>query len=328
MNSDIRLSVSFWDHWKTIVLKEDLGYQAVESLQRLWCFSAINKPTGKLVGMNSRAIEIAARWPGDPGVLIAKLVELAFLDFIDDVYELHDWEEHNGYVVHAPDRSEKAKKAASARWESKNGKSPPPKNATSNATSNAQSNAPSPAPSPAPDPSPKDTSTDVDVRPNDDSSNARRVLVECSTKARDGREGKGREGSTEKRNTSPVGDVRPLAVASEPTAPPALRSVKPPCPYEAIRDLYHETLPELRQCRSLTETRKGYLRQRWNDWPGPDLDRWRKYFSYIRESDFLMGRKGGSDGRPPFDCDLEWLTRPNNTAKIREGKYHEVRAHG
>lgn len=163
---------------------------------------------------------------------------------------------------------------------------------------------------------------------NEDSTNPRRVLDECSTKARDGGEGKGREGSTEKRNTSPVGDVRPLAVASEPTAPPALRSVKPPCPYEAIRDLYHETLPELRQCRSLTETRKGYLRQRWNDWPGPDLDRWRKYFSYIRESDFLMGRKVGSDGRPPFDADLEWLTRTNNTAKIREGKYHEVRAHG
>ena len=45
MNSDIRLSVSFWDHWKTVVLKEDLGYQGVESLQRLWCFSeTILKP--------------------------------------------------------------------------------------------------------------------------------------------------------------------------------------------------------------------------------------------------------------------------------------------
>ncbi len=120
MNSDIRLSVSFWDHWKTVVLKEDLGYQGVESLQRLWCFSAINKPTGKLVGMNSRAIEIAARWTGAPGALTTKLVELAFLDSQNGVYELHDWEEHNGYVVHAPDRSDKARKAASARWERKN----------------------------------------------------------------------------------------------------------------------------------------------------------------------------------------------------------------
>lgn len=163
---------------------------------------------------------------------------------------------------------------------------------------------------------------------NEDSTNDRRMLDECSTKARDGREGKGREGSTEKRNTSPVGDVRPLAKASEPTAPPALRSVKPPCPYEAIRDLYHEILPELRQCRSLTETRKGYLRQRWNEKPGPDLESWRKYFAYVRESDFLMGRKCGSDGRPPFDADLEWLTRPNNFAKTLEGKYHEIARHG
>lgn len=163
---------------------------------------------------------------------------------------------------------------------------------------------------------------------NESSTNTRRMLDESSTNARDGGEGKGREGSTEKRNTSPVGDVRPLAKASEPTAPPALRSVKPPCPYEAIRDLYHEILPELRQCRSLTETRKGYLRQRWNEKPGPDLERWRKYFAYVRESDFLMGRKCGSDGRPPFDADLEWLTRPNNFAKVREGKYHEIARHG
>lgn len=125
-------------------------------------------------------------------------------------------------------------------------------------------------------------------------------------------------------------DVRPLAAASGPAEPPRLRSVKPPCPYDAIRELYHEILPELRQCRVMTDTRKGYIRQRWNDWPGPDLERWAKYFGYVRDSAFLMGKKGGHDGRPPFECDLEWLTKPGNCAKVREGKYHhhEVAAHG
>ena len=134
----------------------------------------------------------------------------------------------------------------------------------------------------------------------------------------------------QKKDPSTDVDVRPLAAASGPAEPPRLRSVKPPCPYDAIRELYHEILPELRQCRVMTDTRKGYIRQRWNDWPGPDLERWRKYFGYVRDSAFLMGKKGGHDGRPPFECDLEWLTKPGNCAKVREGKYHhhEVAAHG
>ena len=76
MNKDIRLSTLFWDHWKVVVLKTDLGLEAIESLQRLWCFTACNKPTGKLSGMNVRAIEAAAKWQGETGVFVDKLLEL------------------------------------------------------------------------------------------------------------------------------------------------------------------------------------------------------------------------------------------------------------
>ena len=107
-----------------------------------------------------------------------------------------------------------------------------------------------------------------------------------------------------------------------------LKTVKPPCPYEAIRDLYHEVLPELRACRTLNDTRKGYLRQRWLDIPGQDLAKWRKFFGYVRESDFLMGRRRGMGDRPPFEADLEWLVRPSNFAKVIEGKYHAEVRHG
>ena len=126
-------------------------------------------------------------------------------------------------------------------------------------------------------------------------------------------------------------DIRPLAVAigPAPAAVVALKSVKPPCPHEAIRDLYHDILPELRQCRALTDARKGYLKQRWLDKPGADLGKWRVYFEYVRESDFLMGRKPGHDGKPPFQADLEWLVRPANFAKVIEGKYHALESrHG
>src|SRR5574343_1663656 len=122
---DIRLSTSFWDHWKTVVLKAELGYSAIESLQRLWCFSAINKPDGTLTGMTIRTIEIASHWSGEPGALVGKLVELRFLDASDGVFVLHDWEDHNGWVVHSQARSDRGKKGAAARWEKKNNHLPP-----------------------------------------------------------------------------------------------------------------------------------------------------------------------------------------------------------
>jgi hypothetical protein len=154
---DIRLSTSFWDHWKTVILKSELGYPAVESLQRLWCFAAINKPDGKLTGMTIRTIEIASHWPGQTGELVSKLVELCFLETVEGVFVLHDWADHNGWVVHAKERSEQGKKGAAARWAKKNNpQAPDPsgKNADSNARSNADSNAPGNAPTPTPTPTP------------------------------------------------------------------------------------------------------------------------------------------------------------------------------
>lgn len=102
---------------------------------------------------------------------------------------------------------------------------------------------------------------------------------------------------------------------------PGLRIVKPPCPYSAIVALYHEILPELRGCKTLTETRKGYLRQRWAAKPGADLAKWRSFFEYIKTCPFLLGQSDGHQGRPPFVADLEWLVKPSNFAKIIEGKY-------
>ena len=46
MNKDFRLSVSFLEHWKTIILQEELGSDAVLCLLKLWAFTAQNKPDG------------------------------------------------------------------------------------------------------------------------------------------------------------------------------------------------------------------------------------------------------------------------------------------
>lgn len=94
MAKDIRINVGFFDHWKTITIKAELGLDAVESLIRLWCFAAQNKPNGVLSGMSLKAIELSAKWNGIPGQLVSKLVELSFLDFDGKTYALHDWLEH------------------------------------------------------------------------------------------------------------------------------------------------------------------------------------------------------------------------------------------
>lgn len=65
------------------------------------------------------------------------------------------------------------------------------------------------------------------------------------------------------------------------------------------------------------------LRARWReDEARQSLDWWMDYFQTVRASDFLMGRTDGPRG--PFNnCDLEWLVRPNNFAKVIEGKFSD-----
>lgn len=96
-----------------------------------------------------------------------------------------------------------------------------------------------------------------------------------------------------------------------------------PCPQQAIVDLYHETLPSLQRHTQWNTTRQANLRSRWREsCKRQSLDWWKGFFEFVGESDFLMGRVNGRDGKPPFQADLEWLIRPANFAKVVEGKYH------
>ena len=92
-------------------------------------------------------------------------------------------------------------------------------------------------------------------------------------------------------------------------------------PFERIVDLYHEKLPALPRVEKLTDKRKGQIRQRWQD-DLPQLEHWGNLFDYVAQSDFLMGRKPGTNGRPPFRADIEWITNATNFTAIAEGKYH------
>jgi hypothetical protein len=77
----------------------------------------------------------------------------------------------------------------------------------------------------------------------------------------------------------------------------------------------------LPRCEKLTEARKGHMRARWGNGLG-ELPGWKRFFEYILESDFLTGQTPTIKGRPPFRASLDWVVRPENYAKIYEGRYH------
>lgn len=103
----------------------------------------------------------------------------------------------------------------------------------------------------------------------------------------------------------------------------------PPCPHQQVVDLFHEVLPELPKVIVWNKTRQGYLKARWKEvavekkWASQQdgIEYFRDFFEFVRKSKFLMG-KTASNGKRPFECELEWLLRPNNWVKVIEGKYH------
>jgi len=101
------------------------------------------------------------------------------------------------------------------------------------------------------------------------------------------------------------------------------KSAKPDCPHQQIIALYHEILPACPEVRDWTPARAQQLRARWNENPRhQDLDYWRRYFEYVGTCGFLVGKHAGRGGRP-FFASLEWLTKAENFAKVRERRYEE-----
>lgn len=81
-----------------------------------------------------------------------------------------------------------------------------------------------------------------------------------------------------------------------------------------VVDLYHEILPSLPSVLKVTDARRKAITARIHD----DLktpSEWRVFFSRVGKSDFLTGKADN------FRADLEWLCKPSNFLKVREGRY-------
>ena len=100
---------------------------------------------------------------------------------------------------------------------------------------------------------------------------------------------------------------------------------KPPrddCPHQKIVELYHEILPELPHVHSWGDKNRANLRARWRgSRERQNLDWWREFFQYVGQSDFLMGRICGRDGKP-FFANLGWLVTSQNFDKVLNGNYN------
>jgi hypothetical protein len=160
MNSDIRVSATLLQHHKTKKLIRVLGLGVIYYLLRLWTYTAQYRPDGILKGMTAEDIAVAIDWLDEPDDLIRPLCEIGFLEQCEEgEYRIHKWDVHNPYAAHAKERSEKARKAARARWGDA-------KECSEHALSMpvaSPSNAPSPTPTPEEDSTPNGVLVDNGV---------------------------------------------------------------------------------------------------------------------------------------------------------------------
>ena len=103
----------------------------------------------------------------------------------------------------------------------------------------------------------------------------------------------------------------------------AVNKTIPDCPHADILALWAEKLPVAIQPADWNEKRQHALRSRWREKPNRQkLDWWARFFEYIGESDFLMGRTN-TPGRKAFALSLDWLCKSDNFLKVIEGRFHE-----
>ena len=105
---------------------------------------------------------------------------------------------------------------------------------------------------------------------------------------------------------------KPPQADSEPEAGNAAKAAS--VSVQQVVDLYHEILPSLPSVLKVTDARRKAISARIHD----DLktpSEWRVFFSRVGKSDFLTGKADN------FRADLEWLCKPSNFLKVREGRY-------
>lgn len=109
MSLFVRLDVGFWSHRKTLRLRALIGDSALWIPPRLWSYAAQSQPDGDFSDYQPTELAMLLGYSGDAQAMLEALQRASFMDGM----KIHGWDDHNGY--HAV-YSERAKKAAAARW--------------------------------------------------------------------------------------------------------------------------------------------------------------------------------------------------------------------
>lgn len=117
MTDDVRLSTGLPQHPKTKKLHRRLGGDGCWALVRLFLWAGEHRWEGDLAGLSDEDIELAVDWAGEPGAMVAALIEVRFLIGNPGKRKIHDWQDHNPYAASKGQRIAKGKIAAAARWE-------------------------------------------------------------------------------------------------------------------------------------------------------------------------------------------------------------------
>lgn len=109
MSLFIRVQTNFWNHRKTLKLRSLIGESALWIVPRLWSYAAENQPDGDFSKYSAEELALLLGYTGNAQAMLQALQTSGFIEGM----AIHDWEEHNGYHRVF---SERARKAANARW--------------------------------------------------------------------------------------------------------------------------------------------------------------------------------------------------------------------
>lgn len=112
MSLYVRVSCGYWTHRKTLRLAAILGPSSVTLPIRLWCYAAQNQPDGDFTEYLPDELAMLLGYQADAQAMLQALQQAGFMKGM----RVHGWEEHNAYHQTF---SERARKAARARWEKK-----------------------------------------------------------------------------------------------------------------------------------------------------------------------------------------------------------------
>jgi hypothetical protein len=154
VKDDIRLDTDFVNHPKTKRVIRELGFEGFYSLVCLFSTVAKLYNKGNLKTCDKFDIADMANWKGEPEKFVNVLLneKSKYLDQVNGEYSIHDWKEHQSWVFHADERSERARQAANTRWNPTSGNDAGSMQDAYN--EHTSSNAPTPIPSPVPSPEP------------------------------------------------------------------------------------------------------------------------------------------------------------------------------